>query len=122
LCVGFLWGLNKDIKQYTKPKTCPPNEVPSCTKPCCLFELSLGSKAYIGPFVNLPGENMRFLFKFNFNINIDKDGNFKSISHTNSSGKTSEYSLEAWNKIFKNLDPRDTNTTTNATNDTDITY
>ncbi len=81
-----------------------------------------GPNENMGPFLNLPGDNMRFLFKFNFSINIDKDGNFKSVSHTNSKGKTTEYSLESWNKMFKNLDARNTNTSTSITNDSDMRF
>jgi len=54
------------------------------------------------PYSSLPGENKdNPVAEFNLTLSVDKDGNFTGINHN---GKN--YSLNDWNKMFQQADPK----------------
>jgi RHS repeat-associated protein len=73
-----------------------------------------GPDQNLGPFINLPGDNKRSMFKFNFDVNVNSKGDFESVNFKDKSGKVTTYSITDWNAMFQRLDPKNTNVSTNV--------
>jgi RHS repeat-associated protein len=67
-----------------------------------------------GPFLNLPGDNLRFMFRFNIDVNINSKGEFQSIDFKDKNGKVTNYSIADWNAMFLKLDPKNMKVGTNV--------
>jgi len=67
----------------------------------------------LGPITELNGAGNERMQQFNFFILFNDDDTFKGVSL----GNGTWYDLNAWNKIFTDLSPKNQNTGTNVTND-----
>jgi RHS repeat-associated protein len=113
--VGFVLNSNKTelfVTGWTMGDRFPANE--------SFLTDEAGARVFLGvtgadggPYTSLPGYGDRDMSKFSFSIMLNDKGNFTGVKTMD--GTT--YGLDAWNKMFQNLNPQDGNTGTNVQQD-----
>jgi RHS repeat-associated protein len=66
----------------------------------------------LGPYIDLPGDNRRFMSSFNFNVIFEGENNSTIKGVETSNGNFID--RETWNQQFQQLDPKSSQTGTNS--------